>query len=652
MTATRLFVFGLQSIVSFAAGLAISRRAGVGRAGACVITTLTWAALIVFPAFALGFAHRLSFRALAAASIGTGACALVLLRPSKRDLLRDARALATAPFDVLGLAWERRTLVSLGVVIFPLIWLWFCATAWLAPQDPTTWDTFWYHEPMAAFAIQNRSFEVVRLSEYLQRINGFPRACETIFMWFAMVFGRRLIDVSNLAIVPGLVAAIYLLCRRLSDDVLTCIGFGIVVVTVPGCMMNLQTSHNDPMVAFFLVASFWLATREPLDLLGIALAAIALAISIASKAICVMPVALLSVVVLVRAIRARRRLRVGRAAVAIALGAALVVAMASSVYLRNYLAFHNPFWPEMKVDIPRFGIHWPGRAPYRLEQQPPPVPDAQIDLNIPMSKLVDYMFQIPGSVHDWYFGDAQNYGLGVIWFIVPLLLVALPTLLVDFVRSRRKHGGAPSFPIDRALYLLLVVATAVILFRFTPARWAARYNLMPVTLAIVVVAALAGRPGWRRIGEGACGAAIVCSLMHVWWANPRYWCTWGELKELWPMSSAEREFAGSRTPHITAAFGRLREELLEGDVLVTRHYGLPGLLWNNAYSNRVEYVLDGESMRDYADQRRAIVVVIRNSDPEFAAFRGDQAHWREVTVVNRAYQDFFAFRRVPSAVTN
>jgi len=326
---------------------------------------------------------------------------------------------------------------------------------------------------------------------------------------------------------------------------------------------------------------------------------------------------------------------------AIGLGLVFLLAAGSTVYLRNYLNFGNPLWPELKLDVPALGIHWPGRVPYRLPS-PPPHPEAQIDVNIPMSTLIEYLYALPASVHDFQYGYAQGYGMGVIWFLAPALVISLVVLIASLA------AGTPWAGLERGkfLHVLRVALLAAALFTFTPARWAPRYHLPTVSLAAALVASLWLRPRWGRFVETIGAAALVGAMMDFHWAKPPYTCTWAELVELAKLGHGEREFASNRTPWTTPEFGRLRERLHEGDLLVTRHYGLPGLMWNNAYSNRVEFLLDGPDLHAYAAERGARCAVVQNVDPSLPAFREDTAHWREVCLVNKFSADFFAFERV------
>jgi hypothetical protein len=394
------------------------------------------------------------------------------------------------------------------------------------------------------------------------------------------------------------------------------------------------------------LTAFWLVTLKTLRLRDVALAACALGLAIAAKSLCLLPVSILSTLLLLRVILLRKSFR-AKHAVPIAIGGALfIVGMASVTYLRNYLNFHNPFWPELQTDIDRLNIHWPGRVPYRLPTQPPPHPEAQIDENLPWGKFLEYFFAVPGSVTEFQYGDVSNYGIGVAWIVFPLAIVSALVLAFSYARSRLGMDGRARLGSDERLYALFAFLLAAFLFYMTPARWAPRYHIATVALLMTVISALSARPGWQRLGESASAAVLVCSLMNFWWATPKYWCTWSDLKTLAPLSIDEREFATHRTPWISTEFGRLREELHDGDLLVVRHYGLPGHMWNNSYSNRVEYVLDGPSLYDYANDRRAKCAVVAQTDPDMPKFRADTQHWKEAAQVNRQHRDYFAFKAI------
>jgi len=326
MSGPRVVVFFVATVLSVAAGLAVARALGPGRARGYVVTTAFWAGSIVFPAHALAMLHVLTFTSLAAMSIALSGGTLLLLRAKMSDLVADASALALAPLSAFHLAWSRRSLILAGLIFATGLVALCAVSAWLAPQEPTSWDAFWYHEPMAAFAIQNHSFQPVLLDSHEQRINGFPRGFETILMWFAMVFGRTLIDFPNIAVVPGLVSAVFLLCRRVCSDDLICLAMGLVILTIPGCAMNLQSSHNDPTVAFFTVAAIAFAFAESLRLRDVAATVWTLGLGITAKSTCLLPVLLLSLFVLGRLLLGKAPLSARARAGAIGLGLGFLLA--------------------------------------------------------------------------------------------------------------------------------------------------------------------------------------------------------------------------------------------------------------------------------------------------------------------------------------
>jgi hypothetical protein len=642
MSALKIVVFLLQASVAVAAGLAVARSVENGRAPRIIIVTLVWAASIIAPTYALAMCTAMTYPALVALSIALPAACVAALRPRRSDLWGDFRAMLVSPFAAMRLAWRERSLSLVGFAFAIGLVAWFAITVWYSPQRPDAYDPFWYHEPMVGFTIQNRSFSPVPMDDYMQRINGFPRASETLQLWFALSFGRRLIDATQLVFAPGMVAAVYMLCRRVTSDVVTSLGWGLVVFLMPTNLALLLTCHNDTTTMFFVIAGVWLVTHKALGRTHAAVAACALGLAVASKATCLMSSGVLSLVLGLRVIARRKDIGVRSAVVVLTAGGAFVLAMTCATYLRNYLNFHNPFWPEMKVDIASLGIHWPGRVPYRLDG-PPPHPEAQIDENIPTPKLIEYMLALPGSVHEFQYGEATNYGIGVAWILLPLAIVGSFVLIGSYViaRVRALRGGPASSKIDEIGYLAFVIVLGSVLFWFSPERWAPRYHLTTVALAAVVVSALSSRSGWQRLGPSACGAALFASILNFYWAEPRYWVNGSELRSLVPLSSTDREIASSRSPYITADFGRLREGLREGDLLLARHYALVGLLWKNDYSNRVELVREETSLYDAANARNAACVVLRSDDLELPKFRQD-ARWRQAAFVERSNHVFLA----------
>src|SRR5262249_30432341 len=150
------------------------------------IYALGWTSLLTRPA--LGFT-------VVAMSAATIAAMLFFPAPARareraREMLQNARDFVLLPWKAIVETFRAKSfalpalLYSYGVLLYTI---WLC---WLTPA--VGWDALWYHEPITGYAIQNHGFKIVSLPAALEYINGFPRLCEMMNLWFAFFTDRRM----------------------------------------------------------------------------------------------------------------------------------------------------------------------------------------------------------------------------------------------------------------------------------------------------------------------------------------------------------------------------------------------------------------------------------------------------------------------------
>ncbi|HVU51915.1 MAG TPA: hypothetical protein VHL80_14560, partial [Polyangia bacterium] len=617
-------LFLLSALAGFAA-LAVAVRARPrGRAELLVAATLVWNALIVAPIYALGLTNRLWPRSLAVGSLVASLAALLLatLGTGPRALARDTgRAfvgLARMPFEALALAARARGFVVLGVLFAGLLLPYLAVSAWLGQPLPK-WDPLWYHDTMVGFTLQNHGFAFVDLPNTLQKVNGYVRLGEMTQLWMVVFTDRRLADITNLLFAPAIAAATYALARRYTGRV-AAIGWGVCVVLMPGCSNYLQSTYVDPQNAAHVLAAVLFATVARPRLSDGALAGLALALAIGSKGIALISVPIIGLVGVVTLLRAHWHARRGAAAAVVAGGVALVLLTASATYLRNYHKFHNPFWPDMRVDIPALKIHWPGEGPLLGGAEVGKANGLPVNLNEPFPKLMEHLFALPWTVKGMYFDQAVEYGIGVVWVAFPLGAVAF--LLVFWIALRRGRGhlaaDEPAPPLAIAIILGVMVAGS-------PALWSPRYHPAHVGLLFALIAWLTRRPSWGRVEEPALAVIVVTSLMMFWWQpDPRYFFSPARLGALARAPALVREVDEGLGAPTTLATGLAREkELTPGKLLVfnEQYCGYPSLFWNNTYSNRVQFIRGGPSFLAHAAEAGATWIFMSAQDPQLAAAR-------------------------------
>jgi hypothetical protein len=647
-------LFVLSALAGFAA-LAVTVRARLrGRAELLVAATMVWNGLIVAPIYALGLTNHLWPRSLAVGSLLTSlaafglCCAGVGPRALARDTWRAFVGLLRMPFEAVALAARARGFVVVGVLFTALLMAWLAASAWLGQPLPK-WDPLWYHDTMVGLTLQNHGFAFVELPATLQKVNGYVRLGEMTQLWMVVFADRRLADITNLLFAPAIAAATYALCRRHTGRV-AAIGWGVSVVLMPGCASYLHSTYVDPQNAALVLGAVLFSTLERPDRPTLAdgwLAALGLALSIASKGIALVSVPVIALCGSVLFLRAHWQARRGAALAVVAGGAALVLLTASATYLRNYFHFHNPFWPDMRVDIPALGIHWPGEGPLLGGSDVGKAAGLPVNLNEPLPRLLEHLYALPWTVKGMYFDQAVEYGIGIVWVAFPLGAVAFVLVFWAALRRRLGHLEAdePAPPLAIALILGVMVAGS-------PALWSPRYHPSHVGLLFALVAWLFSRASWERLEEPALAVVILTSLMMFWWQpEPRWYFTPARLAALARAPALNREVDRDLGAPTTLVAGLAREkELTRGKLLVfnEQYAGFPSLFWNNKYSNRVQYLPGGPTFLTRAADAGATWIFLAAQDAQLSAARAPNSGWQEVGELNPIVAGF-AFRRVPVA---
>ena len=497
-------LFVLSALAGFAA-LAVCVRARLrGRAETVVAASMLWNALVVAPIYALGLTGRLWPRSLAVGSVLTSVATLALasrgvgFRALARDTFTSFVGILRLPYEALACSARPFRFVFVGVLFTALFLAYVAVSAYLGQPLPK-WDPLWYHDTMVGFALQNHGFAMVDLPDTLQKVNGYVRLGEMTQLWMVVFADRRLADVVNLLFAPAIAAATYVLSRRYTSRVLA-IGWGVATILAPACSNYLQGTYVDPQNAALVLGAVVFSTLERPRLRDGLLAALGLALAIASKGLALVTVPVIGAIGAFVLLRTHRGARRGAALTVVVGGAFLVVATAAVTYLRNYFAFHNPLWPDMRVEIPALRIHWPGMGPWAGAGPAPPGTVAlPVNLNEPLPKLLDHLFALPFSVKGMYFDQAVEYGIGVVWFALPLGALAFAYDATLGSRSAAAWDTSrPTSRRPRSRSPRLVLAAMI---AGSPALWSPRYHVSAVALLYVLVPWLTRRPAWQRLEE-------------------------------------------------------------------------------------------------------------------------------------------------------
>jgi hypothetical protein len=572
-------VLAVLTLLAAASSLGIALRAKPsGRAELAIAAMISFFAFVGGPVLVLGYANRLTAATLGWLSllVSAGAFSVLFRRRSPNAQLRDwanaARAIALAPIDGLREAARARSVVFVGLVCSGgLVALAFLLTL-LVPY--ASWDGFYYHEPIVGYAIQNHGFAMVDLppKQPVQSINGYPRICEAVSLWFCVFTDKTLVELPNDLGAVGLIWCVYAIARRYTDRV-TAMGWATVLFLMPATWSQLCASYIDAQVGFFLLAATYYATRPAYRVRDAMWATLAMALALESKTPALAWVPPIALVAYGRLLYAHVRSRPTATIGAVLGGGAFLAALPLHFLWRNWVAFKDPFWP-ITMDVPKLGIHWKGLVTMATMAPEPP-----------LKQILDAMYGLPVAGA----GDIvhRGYGYAVAWAILPVAIIAVPVVIATAAAEifvLRRRGTATN--------LAWVLIPTIVGLRATPSLDIARYNLHLVGALIFATTWLVSRNSWGRAREGLVSVATVLSIIPLFWMNGWGWY-WGAGDDMsvrlkHPLSSPH---AYVDRPSFDLLAKQRSKEILAGDrVAYDDDIWFPGSLWNFEFSNRVEYI--------------------------------------------------------------
>jgi hypothetical protein len=622
----------ILSSLAFFASLSLCVRAPYeSRSEQAVAVAGLWHGIIVIPILALGWANRLTPATLGGSVVllSLGALALSLPRGRSGEHIQNVagafRGLIRLPFDAI---WgARRSFVVVGLAATLGCLVWTACLSYLAPS--TAWDGIWYHELIIGYTIQNRGFQIVDVPAGLQHVNGFPRVCEALNLWFVVFTDRRLIELPNSVMGVVLTLAVYAIARRYSDRN-AAMGWACAILLMPGVVLQLASTYIDVHVAALFFGALVFCTRPQLRLRDAWMAALWLGLLAGSKGMALAWVPLLGMVGLGRAIvqNVRRPLATTGTIVG---GMLLVFLIAGPFYLRNWFVFHNPIWP-VTVHSARFHIHWPG------------VHDI-LEMNRPVKEMLLTVLSVPVPGRDWPDTRVYGYGLGVPWLVLPVGTLALILAVLKYAAYL-----AGLVPRDRRLENLLLVVTPMLLtIPTSPALWAARYNIhLPVAFMFLVAWLFATR---SMLQEAFTSIVVMTSLMMLWWADPGWITRFPTALYLARQSPRERAVFHTAEYSMARETALAREaELGPGDLTAWADTCIfPSLLWNESFSNRLQYfpasTQSADEFVDRVEQSGAKWLAVASGSSEWQNLTTRTTKWQEVGPASTTGPPTIAFRR-------
>ncbi len=339
-----LVVIGVGACVVFAAVAA--RRALVGWRGAParLVEMVVGFAIVTLTSFVLGGLHRFSGWPLAIglmlASAGVGSLAR---RIGPAPSSNPTGAVARSRFS-------ERVIATVSVAIVGAQWI--SHTAWALGHGMTEGDTLWYHGVFAARFVQTGRLDI--LPDIGAAAQGyFPANSQMYHALSFLPFDRDLLSpVLNLVFATMTIVAAYCIGRRR--------GLGPVCVTASALVMGLPAivgthpgqATNDFLCATLLLVAVALIIEGGIAPVPLALAGIAAALSMGTKLTVAFPIAVLTLLIIVVAIR-RRNPRL----VTAWLGP--LVGIGAFWFLRNWVRADNPLpWYDLRLGP----LHFPARS--------------------------------------------------------------------------------------------------------------------------------------------------------------------------------------------------------------------------------------------------------------------------------------------------
>ncbi|MFK7985289.1 MAG: hypothetical protein AB8I08_04590 [Sandaracinaceae bacterium] len=542
------------------------------------------------------------------------AIALTLALPAgRRHLRRALGSLGRFVGEALAAPVRHRSLVALAGLIVLSLSAWTAYLAYLAPSS--SWDGVMYHEPMVGFALQNHGFREMDLASanrMLSPVDGYPRLMENLMLVLVAAWDRRLIELVPSLLFPLTLVASYAALRRFVDNRLAALGLAAGYVLIPGIALQLRSTYVDIGFATFVPAAIAFLCRRDLRGRDLWMGGVALGLVGAAKISGFIIAPLLGAVGVGLVVWASVSKRNGWLPLHLLGGLVLVLLLAAPTYWRNWTVHENPLYPGV-IHLEALGIEWDGPLDIR-------------DMNASGDRQLSWLFSPP--LEDRQFHDTRDNGYGNVppFLILPFALLGLLRAFGNLVTGRERW---------RAIVLLSVTLPLIATFAITPARHWARLNLHTVFALFLLTGWAMREARSRLLAEGVGGALLVGGLLTLGWSEPGWEVDRTRLTRLRAMPAADRALdvgvASTQMPTDTA---RMREsELIPGSLVVFDQAEFAGVLWNERFDNRVEYLnrrtYRGEAWLEEAERRGALWAVLHAGSP-LLRFARQRARWQEV----------------------
>lgn len=622
------------------ASAAVTLRLGVQGASERLLAIAVLGHLfILVPVYALGALSALTPASTILGTLAVDAAALFVAGRcgSLAQVLAEvAQALRQLGIDLVRLIFPASgRLNPAGVLVLGMGGLiaWLTLSCYFAPSF-RGYDAPWYHEPITAFAIQERGLHVPTLPQRLSYVAGFPRGSELMSAWLVLISGSRaLIELPSVAGFAVLWLATYRLARVLGAWTYRAVGWATVAVLTPGLLAYVQSTYVDLHACAMLAAAACFALTRLMPG-GALLAIVAASLAVSMKLYAFGPGAVLIGMAMLRVSRAEGLTALRSPAAALVVVGAVGVALATP--LRNAAVFGNPLYP-ISITLPFVGHVLPG---------PIVTTSRDLEMTPPWQELLELVFQPPAKYATDFAhyvevhmpieaAPAFNYGYAMPTLGFGLAMVALVQLARNASRARTDgtdRSSRTALSLARLASAAVLLLAVVVFFLMFPVSRLARYlGFVFACTGALAATALVGQQV-RRAGDSLLVVALIAQVLLVSTQTPRLLHSPAELWQLARMPRPDRELAHAYGAFASPGAARFRDQVLAAGTVVLFGDDVlePGPLWNSLMTNRVEYLATDGDPTEAAEHRRATLVACTRGSHRCAALEQRPDAWKVV----------------------
>jgi hypothetical protein len=200
-----------------------------------------------------------------------------------------------------------------------------------------------YHLPGPITWVARHSIDAIPHIDF--RINYYPHATEILYGFYYFAMGTwQGVELVNV-IISGMIwpLCLYLLISTISSDRSWTLLAAIAGSTVTVNLWQICAAYVDVHMTALLTGSIALIIRKKPSIFHIAAAGLAAGIAISIKTTAMLSIAPLAVLVIIQAFRCKQS--VTGAGILLFIFFSVVMVSGGAVYLKNWVAFHNPVYP-------------------------------------------------------------------------------------------------------------------------------------------------------------------------------------------------------------------------------------------------------------------------------------------------------------------